>query len=123
MLRLAVNSGTSFTGPTSVNSNPWNLKCALNIWLHKLFSRPDFKIPMISIKRWFVSYRLRPEQRRGKIYARTSETFKSEGEAKSFARTLDPDSDINVGTLNPQVPKQFYGQDQMAGWLDDGQQD
>ena len=74
---------------------------------------------MNSRKTWFVSYRLDPRPVRAG-HARTSETFASEAEAKSFARELPSAvSDITAGTINPHVPKKFYGSADIFKWLAD----
>jgi hypothetical protein len=68
-------------------------------------------------KTWFVSYRRRERPARSG-HARKTETFESEAEAKSFARTLSAkDSDITTGSINPHMPKKLYGSGQIDGWL------
>jgi hypothetical protein len=66
---------------------------------------------------WFVSYR-RKGRPAGSGHARKTETFESEAEARSFARTLSAgESDINVGTINPHLPKRVYGSAKIHEWL------
>jgi hypothetical protein len=68
-------------------------------------------------KTWFVSYRRKSRPARSG-HARKTETFESEAEAKSFARTLSAkDSEINAGTINPHIPKKFFGSAQINDWL------
>jgi hypothetical protein len=77
---------------------------------------PFHEMIMINRKTWFVSYRLQPRIRAG--HARTSKTFESESEAKAFAHELPPAvRDVTAGTINPHVPKKFYGSAQIFKWL------
>jgi hypothetical protein len=49
-----------------------------------------------------------------------TETFESEAEAKAFARTLPVRaSGINAGTINPHIPKKFFGSAQINEWLEE----
>jgi hypothetical protein len=74
---------------------------------------------MSNRKTWFVSYRLQPRPVRAG-HARTSKTFGSESEAKAFARELPSAvSDVTAGTINPHVPKKFYGSADIFKWLAD----
>jgi hypothetical protein len=74
---------------------------------------------MSNRKTWFVSYRLQPRPVRAG-HARTSKTFESESEAKAFARELPSAvSDVTAGTINPHVPKKFYGSADIFKWLAD----
>jgi hypothetical protein len=68
-------------------------------------------------KTWFVSYR-RASRAVRSGHARTTDNFESEAEAKSFARTLPAQgSDPNAGTINPLMPKQFFGSAKIKDWL------
>jgi hypothetical protein len=52
---------------------------------------------------WYVSFELPREKRRR---ARATETFRSELEAKKFARAkLAKTLNVTAGTLNPHLPK------------------
>jgi hypothetical protein len=74
-------------------------------------------------KTWFVSYRLSPRPVRAG-HARASKTFESEAEAKAFARELPPAvRDVSAGTINPHVPKKFYGSARIHNWLADDRSD
>jgi hypothetical protein len=69
-------------------------------------------------KIWFVSYRR--ERPPGSGHARMTETFEGEAEAKAFARTLSAqESDINAGTINPHMPKEFFGSAKINEWLEE----
>jgi hypothetical protein len=62
-----------------------------------------------------LSYRL--GQRPARIgHARKTETFESEAEARSFARTLSA-KDFYAGTINPHMPEKFLGSAQINDWL------
>jgi hypothetical protein len=68
-------------------------------------------------KIWFVSYRRGSRPVRSG-HARTTDNFESEAEAKSFARTLPAQgSDPNAGTINPHMPKRFFGSAKIKDWL------
>jgi hypothetical protein len=67
---------------------------------------------------WYVSFepKERPPGQRG--FIRKTETFRSEQDAKAFAKAkLDDSSNINVGTLNPHVPKRTITSRQILDWL------
>jgi hypothetical protein len=74
---------------------------------------------MSNLNTWFVSYRLQPRPVRAG-HARTSKTFESEAEAKAFARGLPlAVCDITAGTINPHLPKKFYGSASILDWITD----
>jgi hydroxyethylthiazole kinase-like sugar kinase family protein len=49
-----------------------------------------------------------------------TETFRSEQDAKAFARAKLADGlNINVGTLNPHLPKRVISSKQVLDWLNE----
>ena len=69
-------------------------------------------------KAWFVSYRHKSRPARSG-HARMTETFETEAEARAFARTLLEGIDINAGTINPHLPKKFFGSAKIKEWLEE----
>jgi hypothetical protein len=66
---------------------------------------------------WYVSFELPREKRRR---ARATETFRSELEAKEFARAkLAETLNVTAGTLNPYLPKRTIAATQMLEWLEE----
>jgi hypothetical protein len=67
---------------------------------------------------WYVSFEL---PRLGKrSFARTTETFPNEREAKQFARAkLVHTLNISAGTLNPRLPKRAIAPMQIPDWLEE----
>ena len=65
---------------------------------------------------WYVSFELpRGKQK----HARATETFRSELEAKKFARAKLVDTpNVSAGTLNPHLPKRTIAPTQMLEWLE-----
>ena len=67
---------------------------------------------------WYVSYRPRVPPLKRDYARRMTETFPTEAEAKSFARSkLAEVDDLAAGTLNPHLPKRVIGPKAMAEWL------
>ena len=65
---------------------------------------------------WYVSFELPREKRR----RRATETFRSELEAKKFARAkLAETLNVTAGTLNPHLPKRTIAATQMLEWLEE----
>jgi hypothetical protein len=55
---------------------------------------------------------------------RKTETFRSEQDAKAFAKAkLADGSNINAGTLNPHLPKRMISSKQVLDWLDEPEVD
>jgi hypothetical protein len=69
---------------------------------------------------WYVSFEL-PRGTRGKrTFARATETFPSEREAKDFARAkLVYTPNVTAGTLNPHLPKRTIAARQIFEWLEE----
>jgi hypothetical protein len=66
---------------------------------------------------WYVSFELPREKRRR---ARATETFRSELEAKEFARVkLAETLNVTAGTLNPYLPKRTIAATQILEWLEE----
>jgi hypothetical protein len=69
---------------------------------------------------WYVSFEdkfLRPRKR---AFARATETFRSEFEAKEFARKkLADNQSVSAGTLNPHQPKRLISSAQLIAWLEE----
>jgi hypothetical protein len=69
---------------------------------------------------WYVSFEM-PRAPIGKKqpYSRKTRTFKSEIEAKNFAKEKLQDSrNVNAGTLNPFLPKRVITSAQIYEWLE-----
>ena len=69
---------------------------------------------------WYVSFE--PKERPSGKYRppRTADTFRTEQEAKAFARAKLADSlNINAGTINPHLPKRTISSAQLLDWLDE----
>jgi hypothetical protein len=67
---------------------------------------------------WYVSFELPRGKRRRR--ARATETFRSELEAKEFARAkLAETLNVTAGTLNPHLPKRTIAATQMLEWLEE----
>jgi hypothetical protein len=69
---------------------------------------------------WYVSFeqkRIRPAKR---AFSRGTETFRSELEAKEFAKQkLAETQNVSAGTLNPHLPKRVIPSAQMIQWLEE----
>ena len=66
---------------------------------------------------WYVSFEL-PRGKR--THARATEIFRSELEAKEFARAkLAETLNVTAGTLNPHLPKRVISSAQIAQWVED----
>ncbi len=67
---------------------------------------------------WFVSFepkKLRPGKR---AFSQATETFRSELEAKEFAKQkLAESQNVSAGTLNPHLPKRVISSAQIIQWL------
>jgi hypothetical protein len=72
---------------------------------------------------WYVSCESR--ERVGKrTQSRVTETFRSEQDAKAFARAKLVDGlNINAGTLNPHLPKRTISSKQLRDWLNEPEVD
>jgi hypothetical protein len=68
---------------------------------------------------WYVSFELRRAPPAKRPFARATLTFRSETEAKEFARgKVGEAENVSAGTLNPYVPKRVIGPAQIAQWLE-----
>ena len=66
---------------------------------------------------WYVSFELPQGKRK---HARATETFRSELEAKKFARAkLVDTSNVTAGTINPHLPKRTIAATQILEWLEE----
>ena len=66
---------------------------------------------------WYVSFEL---PRGNRKHARATETFRSELEAKKFARAKLVDTlNVAAGTLNPHLPKRTIAPAQILEWLEE----
>lgn len=69
---------------------------------------------------WYIAFR-QPNDVPG-VYVRNSRTFRTEDDAKEFARQrLGEGCDVTAGTINPHRPKRTIGLSQIADWLGAGQ--
>jgi hypothetical protein len=70
-----------------------------------------------SQRTWYVSFEL-PRGKRA--FARATETFSNEREAKKFARAKLVDTpNVTAGTLNPHLPKRTIAATQILEWLEE----
>src|SRR5260370_14114429 len=66
---------------------------------------------------WYGSFEL---PRGNRKHARATETFRSELEAKKFARAKLVDTlNVSAGTLNPHLPKRTIAAAQILEWLEE----
>jgi hypothetical protein len=69
---------------------------------------------------WYVSFEPKDRLPGQRGFMRKTETFRSEQEAKAFAKAkLTDGSNINAGTLNPYRPKRTIASAQMLDWLNE----
>jgi hypothetical protein len=67
---------------------------------------------------WYVSFEV-PRGKRSQR-ARATETFRSEHEAKKFARAkLAANQSVRAGTINPHLPKRTIASAQIFEWLEE----
>ena len=78
--------------------------------------------PTRSKSTWYVSYEPKERPPPGKYRPlRKADTFRTEQEAKAFAKARLADSrNINAGTLNPHLPKRTINSIQLRDWLEAG---
>jgi hypothetical protein len=70
---------------------------------------------------WYVSFEL---PQRNRPHARATKTFRSELDAKKFARAkLAETQHVTAGTLNPHLPKRTIAPAQMLEWLKEPDED
>jgi hypothetical protein len=70
----------------------------------------------ININTWYVAFRQPNEIPGG--YVRNSKTFRTEMDAKQFARErLDEGCDVSTGTINPHRPRKLLRPSQILTWL------
>ncbi len=66
---------------------------------------------------WYVAFH-NPEATSGQYYIRNTKTFRTEGEAKRFAKArLYEGCNVTAGTLNPHFPKRAIASSQLESWL------
>ncbi|WP_426434406.1 hypothetical protein [Bradyrhizobium genosp. P] len=69
---------------------------------------------------WYVSFALKDADAGHQRFARQTQTFAKEEEAKAFARTLlDRTNIISAGTLNPHVPRRVIAPAAIMDWIGD----
>jgi hypothetical protein len=69
---------------------------------------------------WYVSFEQRKVRPLRRAFLRTTVTFRSEVEAKGFAKQKFAEADnVTAGTLNPYVPKRVISPAQIARWLEE----
>jgi hypothetical protein len=67
---------------------------------------------------WYVSFEPKERLPCQRAFIRKTETFRDEQDAKAFAKAkLTDGSNINVGTLNPHLPKRTITSRQLLDWL------
>jgi hypothetical protein len=71
---------------------------------------------------WYVSFEVRQWEKRE--YARATESFPNEREAKKFASAkLAETQHVTAGTLNPHLPKRTISSAKMLEWLKEPDED
>ena len=66
---------------------------------------------------WYVAFRSPDETR--VVYVRNSKTFRTEIEAKQFARErLEEGCDVSAGTIKSHRPRRTIGPEQIMSWLE-----
>jgi hypothetical protein len=76
--------------------------------------------PKKSKAKWYVSFERKDRQPGRNHPLREAETFRTEQDAKAFARARLADGrNINAGTLNPQLPKRTISSKQLRDWLNE----
>jgi hypothetical protein len=69
---------------------------------------------------WYVSFELTKLKSGKRDWARATETFRSELEAKEFAKQkLTESQNVRAGTLNPHLPKRVISSAQIIQWLEE----
>jgi hypothetical protein len=69
---------------------------------------------------WYVSFEPIKLPTRKRAFSRATETFRSELEAKEFARQkLTETKNVSAGTLNPHLPKRVISTAQIVEWLEE----
>jgi hypothetical protein len=78
--------------------------------------------PKKSKAKWYVSFERKDRQPGRNHSLREADTFRTEQEAKAFAKArLSDSSNINAGTLNPHFPKRTISSKQLRDWLDESE--
>ena len=73
---------------------------------------------------WYVSFEPKERLPGQRGLMRKTETFRSEQDAKAFAKAKLADGpNINAGTLNPHLPKRMINSIQLRDWLDEAEVD
>jgi hypothetical protein len=75
---------------------------------------------MIDKATWYVSFDIpKSAKSSGRLAPRATEIFRSETEAKDFARLKFTEGiRVNAGTINPHVPKHVVSSVDVQDWLD-----
>jgi hypothetical protein len=69
---------------------------------------------------WYVSFQLKKFRFGKREFARSTETFPSELEAKEFAKQkLTECRDLRAGTLNPYMPKRVISSANIIQWFEE----
>jgi hypothetical protein len=67
---------------------------------------------------WYVSFETSSQGKRP--FARLTETFASERDAKQFAKAkMGPTQNITAGTINPHQPKRTVTPTQVPDWVEE----
>ena len=85
-------------------------------------SLPHENIPMAVRPHgtWYVSFEPIKLPTGKRAFSRATETFRSELEAKDFARQkLTETQSVSAGTLNPHLPKRVISTAQIIEWLEE----
>ena len=101
-------------------------KYGSEFWLVSVRSRPivaDQAMLIMAAKSkdtWYVSFAPKKPIPGRRSFARATETFANESEAKRFAKAKLADTlKVSAGTLNPHVPKRTIASNQIMEWLEE----
>jgi hypothetical protein len=109
-----------FTPLHSGSATRWRVAGAVQ--MDEARSLPHENIPMAVRPRdtWYVSFEPIKLPRGKRAFSRATETFRSELEAKDFARKkLTETQNVSAGTLNPYLPKRVISAAQIELWLEE----
>jgi hypothetical protein len=68
---------------------------------------------------WYVSFEPTKLRQGRRAFSRATETFRSELEAKEFAKKkLAETQSVSAGTLNPHQPKRVISSAELIAWLE-----
>jgi hypothetical protein len=109
---------TEASAEPSKQASPSKQNCLQAEAPNCLIARENIPMAVRRQDTWFVSFepkKLRPGKR---PFSRATETFRSELEAKDFAKQkLAESQNVSACTLNPHLPKRVISSAQIIQWL------